>query len=265
MDRIVAIGDTRLNLRVEIRDPAAPWVVFSNSLTTDLSVWDAQAEALRPRFNLLRYDQRGHGASPVAAIDAGFETLGGDLVALLDHVGIERCSLVGLSMGVPTGLAAYRRAAGRFGRLILVDGMARTAPGGAAAWAERLATARDLGMDRYAATITERWLQPDTRDGPLGKRLQAMIAATPFDGLVQSVRALQDYDYTAVVETITCPLLVIAGAEDGTMPETMRRVFGTVPGARIETVAASGHVPNFERPEAFNALVLPFLSADLNG
>lgn len=95
-----------LNLRVEGPE-GAPWVVFSNSVLTDLSVWDAQAEALRGCYRVLRYDQRGHGASSLPEGPMDFHGYGADLIALLDACGVDRCTFVGLSMGAPTGLAAF--------------------------------------------------------------------------------------------------------------------------------------------------------------
>ena len=109
----------------------APWIVFSNSICTDLSLWEGQAAALAPNFRVLRYDQRGHGGSSVPSAPCTFEQLGGDVAALLDHLGIARCTFVGLSMGVPTGLQLYKDQPQRIERLVLCDGQAATAPAGA--------------------------------------------------------------------------------------------------------------------------------------
>src|SRR5258708_31928927 len=88
--------------RLDGRD-GAPWLVFSNSLATNLSMWDAETEALREHFHILRYDQRGHGGTdaPEGAYD--FDQLAADAVALLDAFEIKRTHFVGLSMG---GMAA---------------------------------------------------------------------------------------------------------------------------------------------------------------
>jgi len=241
----------------------APWVVFSNSLVTDLSIWDVQAAALSERFNILRYDQRGHGKSSVSDTPLTFDSLGDDVLALLDHFGIETCTFVGLSMGVPTGLRAFDRAPERFTRLVFVDGMARTAPTGAAAWQERIDMVADQGMEAFATATAARWLQDDTLNSDKGRALTAMIAATPQAGFVQCVRALQGYDYWNVLARINVPLLAVAGARDGAIPDAMAKAFGAVPGAQIETIAKAGHVPNYERPEAFNAVLTAFLQAGL--
>src|SRR5258705_13918842 len=83
----------------EVTGPVdAPVVVLSNSLGTTLEMWDRQREALAG-YRVVRYDERGHGRSPVPAGPSTIADLGGDLVALLDRLEIERASLVGVSLG----------------------------------------------------------------------------------------------------------------------------------------------------------------------
>lgn len=59
----IPIDCVHLRTAVHHANGDAPWIVFSNSLVTDLRIWEAQALVLGKRFNLLRYDQRGHGGS----------------------------------------------------------------------------------------------------------------------------------------------------------------------------------------------------------
>jgi 3-oxoadipate enol-lactonase len=260
-EQFLEVEGARLRCRVEGDDGSAPWIVFGNSLMTDLTVWDAQAAALAPHYRLLRYDQRGHGHSTASREPLDFTVLGKDLLAILDAFDIARCIYVGLSMGVPTGLSAYSLAPGRFDRLVFVDGMAKTAENGAQSWEERIAFATAEGMKRMAEATAQRWLQPESLEGPRGRILTEMIAASPLEGFVQCARALQAYDYTDEVGRIRCPLLAIAGAEDGAMPATMQKVFGPVSSEPVVAVPGAGHIPNFEQPAAFNAALLRFLSA----
>ena len=259
MDTIVEIpGAPPIRARVEGAE-GAPWVVFSNSLVTDLTIWDAQAAALAGSFRLLRYDQRGHGQTPPGASPPKIADLGRDLEGLLDHFGIAEACFVGLSMGVPTVLSVLRNRPGAVARLVLSDGQAATLPAGAKGWAERIDFARANGMQRVAEVTAERWLSPASLGGPVDRGIRAMIAGTPLPGYVHGATALQDYDYAAEVGRIACPLLVVAGALDGAMPENMRKTFGEVPGARVEVIPEAGHVPCYEQPAAFNAALLRFL------
>lgn len=238
----------------------APWIIFSNSLMTDLSLWDEQVAVLRGRFNILRYDQRGHGASVVPDSPQVIPSLADDVIDLLDRCKIATCTYVGLSMGVPTGLAAYRKAPGRFERLILVDGQASRTPVGKAAWDERIAFGRAHGMAAMADQTVRRWLRPERVALPLGERLHAMIAATPLEGFVACASALQNYDEAAVLKEIKVPTLLVAGSEDGAIPATMRAMAAAIPGAKFQEIADAGHLPNYERSLAFNEILLLFLT-----
>tara|TARA_R110000751_G_scaffold71441_4_gene144765 strand:+ start:27099 stop:27941 length:843 start_codon:yes stop_codon:yes gene_type:complete len=237
----------------------APWIVFSNSLATDMTVWDAQVAALAGRFRILRYDQAGHGRSGLPQTPINFDDLGDDLLAVMDAASVESATFVGLSMGVPTGLAAHRRAANRFEALVLCDGQAKTAPGGAANWAERIEGAKASGMQTFASETANRWLT-DGAAGPTRARLIEMIAATPLDGFEACARALMDYDFAGELTRIACPTLLVAGAEDGAMPESMAaKLKPVISGATLQIIAQAGHVPCFEQPQAFTAVLCAFL------
>lgn len=237
----------------------APWIVFGNSLVTDLALWDAQVAALAGDFGILRYDQAGHGHSS-GPESTNLDALGADLLAVMDAADVTRCIYVGLSMGVPTGLAAHKIAADRFLALVLCDGQARTAPGGAAAWADRIAGAEASGMQAFAEATADRWLT-ETASADTRARLVRMIAATPINGFRSCATALMRYDYTAELARITCPTLLIAGAQDGAMPAGMAaNLQPAITGAKLHIIDNAGHVPCFEQPTAFNAALSDFLA-----
>ncbi|MEX1214689.1 alpha/beta fold hydrolase [Saccharospirillum sp.] len=255
----LADGGT-LNLRIDGPE-GAPWVVMSNSVMTELSIWERQIGALSNRYQLLRYDVRGHGASSLPTCPMDFDCYGADLLAILDTCGIERCTFVGLSMGVPTGLAAYAVAPERFEGFVAVDGVARSAPGREGFWAERRETARASGLASIATVTAERWMPGEPTDSPTLKALAAMVAATPVEGFATATHALQRYDYAAVVSRLTCRFLGIFGENDGAMPEAIRKQFGDLPGAAFAEIPGAGHVPNYQNPDAFNAVLGSFLDA----
>ena len=250
------------DLHAEAQAPdhaGAPWIVFGNSLVTDLTIWDAQADALAGRYGILRYDQAGHGRSGLPERQISFDDLGDDLLAVMDAAGIDRAIYVGLSMGVPTGLAAHRSAPERFSALVFSDGQAKTAPGGAAGWAERIAGAAKTGMDAFAAATADRWLTAATGNARR-EQLVAMIAATSFEGFRTGATALMDYDYIDELKRIRRPTLLIAGAEDGAMPEGMAaKLKPAIAGSVMHVIPQAGHVPCFEQPEAFTAVLDDFL------
>lgn len=236
-----------------------PWVVLSNSVLTDLSVWDAQLAALVGGYRVLRYDQRGHGASDAPHGPMDFVRYGADLLAVMDAAGVARCTVVGLSMGCPTALAATAAAPDRFTAFVAVDGVAGSAAGREAFWTAQRETALAQGMDAIAASIVPRWLPGLSEDAPDSNRLRRMIAGTTADGFAAATHALAAYDQSAAAKALTCPVLAIAGEKDGAMPDAMTRHFGALPDAQIATIPDAGHLPNFQNPDAFNRVLMAFL------
>ena len=220
--------------RIEGKE-GAPWMVFSNSLATNLTVWDQQVAAFAGRYRVLRYDQRGHGGTSVPEAAASIPQLAGDAAALMAHFGVVDAVFVGVSMGAATGLCLAGQGGGRIARLVAADGQAATAAGGAAAWAERMAFARAKGMAAFAELTIPRWFAAASREAghaaiPL---VRAMIAGTAVDGLCACAAALQDYDVRAGLPGIAIPVLLIAGSEDGVMPATMQALAPQIAGGAV--------------------------------
>ncbi|MBO1076845.1 alpha/beta fold hydrolase [Roseomonas marmotae] len=251
-----------LRFRCRLDGPeAAPWLVFSNSLLTDLTLWDDQVAAFGDRYRILRYDQRGHGGTEVPPNPTNLDELAGDAAALMRHFGASDAVFAGVSMGAATALLLATREPGLVAAVVASDGQAGTAPGGAAMWRERMDFAAAHGMDAVAKATLARWFTPKSResDHPSMGRLQAMIAATPLQGFVACATALQNYEFRAALPTLRQPVLLLAGAQDGAMPTTMRALAGMIPDSRFVEIPDAGHLPGIEAPEAFNAAMAAFL------
>ena len=102
-----------------------PPVILSCSLGTDCSMWDTQIPALSHRNRVVRYDLRGHGSSPAPVGPYAISDLGGDLLALMDRLEIERASLCGVSIGAMTSIWVAAHAPERVHRLVLCCTSAR--------------------------------------------------------------------------------------------------------------------------------------------
>src|SRR5688500_16228688 len=99
-----------------------PVVVLASSLGTDLHMWDAQAAVLSRTMTVVRYDERGHGATPWTGDALSIDDLARDLLDVLDalaHLGADRASICGVSLGGMTAMAAARLASERIDRLVL--------------------------------------------------------------------------------------------------------------------------------------------------
>src|SRR5687767_12508196 len=89
-----------INVNYTLEGPASgPVVTMSNSLASNLSMWDPQVSALTSRYRVLRYNTRGHGGTEASAGPYSLDELTEDVRALLQALGIARTHFVGLSMG----------------------------------------------------------------------------------------------------------------------------------------------------------------------
>src|SRR6266850_1886062 len=140
----------------------APWLVFSNSLCTTGAMWDGQAAALKSSYRVLRYDQRGHGATDAPAGRYPFDTLVADALALLDALSIERAHFAGLSMGGATALGLAEQHPDRVDHVIVCDSPCMSTPASSAQWEERIVVAQQQGMAALVDPTIGRWFPPET-------------------------------------------------------------------------------------------------------
>ena len=108
--------------------PDAPVLVLLSSVGSTGAMWDPQVKALARDFRVVRADHRGHGASPVPPAPYALADLGGDVVALLDHLGVQRAHVCGLSLGGMVAMWLAVHAAERVDRLVLCCTSARLGP-----------------------------------------------------------------------------------------------------------------------------------------
>lgn len=247
-------------LHYRIDGPAeGPLVIFANSLGTDLRLWDALLPLLPPHLRLLRHDKRGHGLS-----DAGeavtVQDLAGDALALIEAAGGGPAVFVGLSIGGQIGMAAALARPDLVRALVISNSAARL--GTAESWQARIDAVRAGGIAAIAPAVMERWFAPAFRARPELALWRNMLERTPAEGYVAACAALAASDLTGTVGALQLPVLVLAGSEDGASPpDLVRATAGLIPGAEFRCLSGVGHLPCVEDPEAFAALLTPFLEA----
>jgi 3-oxoadipate enol-lactonase len=249
----------RLNYRFD--GPAdAPVLVLSNSLGTNLSMWDPQIPALAARFCVLRYDTRGHGQSAVTPGPYSITQLGRDVVGLLDDTGIERAHFCGLSMGGVIGMWLGVYAAERINRLVLCNTAAKI--GATETWNARIEMVRAKGMDAVAETQAQRWFTPAfiAKSPEVIAAMRQMIASTPPEGYAANCGAIRDMDQRETISRIRARTLVIGGSHDPVIPAAdVRYLVDTIPGAKLAELDAS-HLSNVEAADEFTKTLLNFLT-----
>jgi 3-oxoadipate enol-lactonase len=238
---------------------AAPTLVLSNSLGTNLSLWDPQLPAFTKEFRVLRYDSRGHGQTSATPGEYSIELLARDVLQLLDALKLDRVHFCGLSIGGMTGMWLAANAPQRLNKLVLCN----TAPkiGNADGWNARIKTVREGGTKSVSEAVIERWFTPEFRSKNPGivAKTKAMIEGTSTDGYAGSAAAVRDFDFWTKVAGIKASTLVIAGTHDAAVPSAdAQKLAHAIPGARYAELSAA-HISNIEDSARFTAEVGEFL------
>lgn len=241
--------------------PDAPVLLFSNSLGTNLGMWEAQREALEKKFRILRYDKRGHGASSVPPAPYKIEQLGCDVLGLLDGLRLDRVNFCGLSIGGLTGMWLAIHAPQRLRKLVLCNTGARI--GTVEMWNGRIESVRQGGTKSMAPAVVERFFSPGFRAGcPQAVRTaQNVLSEIASEGYMGCCAALRDADLRDRISGIQIPTLVIAGSKDNATPPSLGQwLRDHIPGAEYAELPAA-HLSNIEAAAEFNAAISKFLRA----
>jgi 3-oxoadipate enol-lactonase len=255
------INANGISINYQIDGPeGAPWVIFSNSLITDLTMWDDQAAALKGSFRVLRYDQRGHGGTQVTEGKYTFDMLTADVIGLMDALAIKRAHFCGLSMGGMTSLFLAQRHPDRFDRFVACDFGPGSTPASAQQWKERIELAAEKGMGALADVTIPRWFPPDfvASKAPVLDKIRGMIEHTPFKGFAGCAQALSDYDLRPGLGGIKNPTLLMCGTKDAAFP-AVQQIHAAMPGTTLVPIEGAGHICNVEQPQAFTKAVADFL------
>jgi pimeloyl-ACP methyl ester carboxylesterase len=228
-------------------------------------VWDPQAAQLAMQARVIRPDLRGMGASSVPDGPYLMETLAGDIAAVLDALGIDRAAIVGHSLGGYVAMAFCRMYSERVTRLALVCSRLAADSPEVAKSREDLAdrTEREDRIEPVVDAYLPRLFAPAQLENrsPLIDRARTIARANSAKGAAAMLRGMaQRVDAYDIAEDLLMPVLIVAGAADQIVSvaeaEQMRKSF---PGAELQVLANSGHVPMLEEPEALGAALATFL------
>lgn len=252
-----------INISYDDVGQGAP-LVFVHGHPFDRSMWQDQAGALRSQYRLIAPDLRGYGETTAVPGIVSLTEMAADIAALLDELGIEQAMLAGLSMGGQIVLEFYRLFPSRVRALILAD----TSPQAETEAGKRIRrdTAERLlreGMSLYADETLPKMLsahsiahQPEVAD-----RLLAMMQRTPPVGAAAALRGRAERpDYVELLSRISVPTLVVVGSDDAFTPVSDAEfMHARIPSAQLAVIAETGHVPNMEKPDEFNRILIEFL------
>lgn len=258
-----------------------PPLVLLHAFPVDARMWHGTRSLLEEHARVITPDQRGLGQSPLDGSSArdlteehvrrrvaeqpSLDLAAGDVLALLDDLGLPEAVLGGCSMGGYVAMAVLRAAPERVAGLLLADTKA-------VADTEDQRDNRLAVADRAEREGTAGWLAENSMSGMLGRTTRngrpgvvtdvgELIESQPADGVAWAQRAMAARpDNTDVLRRFTGPALVVVGEEDTlTPPEAARDVTAVLPQAEFATLPEAGHLSATETPEAFAHAVLPWL------
>lgn len=254
-----AINGINIYYEIDGKNDAPP-LMMSNSLGTNLRMWDWQIDALTPHFRVIRYDSRGHGQSDAPNAHYSIEMLANDARGLLDHLGIDKTLYCGLSKGGMVGQWLGAHAPERIERLVLANTSSHM-PEGQISWKDRYNKVRADGMTSIVDMVTDIWFTKEFQedDPDAISKVRDMILTTPPIGYGGCCMAIAGMDNRESNKTISAPSLVIVGAYDiATPPDHGAAIHAAIPNSKIATLNGA-HLSNISDADGFNDALLDFL------
>ncbi|MFI0976383.1 alpha/beta fold hydrolase [Streptomyces sp. NPDC021093] len=235
------------------------------------TLWEPQAAALTGAgYRVITPDLRGYGASSVTPGKVHLSDFADDLVALLDHLGIEGAVVGGVSMGGQIAMELQRSHPGRVRALVLSDSSFPAETDEGKAFRNGLAD-RVLadGMDGYAGEVIDKMLADYnvTALPEVAAKVLGMMRATDPEGAAAALRGRAERpDYGDTLAAVCKPVLIVVGRDDVYTPvAAAEAIHRLVPHATLTVIEKAGHLPGAEQPERFNTALLDFLTARVAG
>jgi 3-oxoadipate enol-lactonase len=232
----------------------------------DRSMWRPQLDQVRDLgWRVIAPDLRGYGETTVVPGVTPLSTFASDIAALLDHLGVERFALGGLSMGGQIVLECHRLFPARLRGLVLADTFAQAETEDGRRWRNEMAD-RLLreGMAGYADEVLAKMVAPHNLAAlpGVGEHVSRMMRAAPPEGAAAALRGRAERpDYTGMLATVAVPTLVVVGSDDEFTPVAdAEYMHDRIPGSTLTVIDGAAHMPNLERPAEFGKAVAGLLA-----
>jgi pimeloyl-ACP methyl ester carboxylesterase len=230
------------------------------------NMWQAQLEAVPARWRFIAPDLAGYGASEADGRPLTMDRFADDVVALAQHLGVQRAVFGGLSMGGYILFALMRRNPQLVRALVLSD--TKAGADSPETRATRLKNADVIaanGTTSFVDEMVPKLLAPRTRRvaPAVESQLRTIMHAAPAATVAATLRGLAERpDSSGMLDRIEVPALLIVGAEDQITPPTEARFMArSIRGAVLIEIEDAGHVPNLEQPAVFNRALSSFLTS----
>ncbi len=260
---IAMINDVPINYVDSGLSTGTP-VVFLHGFPFSHEMWKPQLDALGSSYRTIASDIRGHGESYVGDGQFTIEGHVDDLIGLLDHLKVQRCVVVGLSMGGYIALRALERNPERFMAAALCD--TRSEADGNEAKIKRaagIAAVKKNGSAQFADSFVKAVFAPETftQNPAATESIHRTIRLTQPLSIAGTLLALAARtDTTSSLSTIKIPVLIMVGEKDAvTPPAASQAMHEKIAGSELHIIPNAGHMSNMENPAAFNGYLMAFL------
>ncbi|WP_213773739.1 alpha/beta fold hydrolase [Bradyrhizobium sp. dw_78] len=237
-------------------------VLFNHSILTSSAIWHRQAARLAASgWRVLCLDMRGHGKSAAPAGSYAMDDLVADDIAVLDALAVKRAHVVGVSLGGMTCFGLGSHHSDRLLSLCIIAARADAPAPFAAAWDDRIALVQREGVAPLARPTAARWSGQAFLDGhpAIAAALHECILETSPVGFVGCARAIQGLAYLDMVNRISVPVTLAIGTHDELLLQPMRDLAGIVPGSKLVEINGAGHLPQLDRPDEMEAVLMGHL------
>jgi 3-oxoadipate enol-lactonase len=244
--------------------PGAPVVILSHSLASSMVMWEPQRDVLEESFRVLQYDMRGHGDSEVVKGSYTLESLGSDVIGLMDALNIESAHFIGLSIGGMIGQGLALDHADRLLSVILCDTAPILPEEAKPPFEVRMNQARELGMASLAEETLSRWFTAPflEKDPPVVNQIRRQILATPVEGFIGCSHAIMGLNYLDRLSEINLDTLIIVGEKDSdTMVAGAKAIHAEVRNSELVILPSAAHLSNIEQADGFNRAISLFLQS----
>lgn len=259
---LINVNKTTLHYRFDGPEQG-PVVMLSNSLASNLTMWDLQvAPLIAAGFRVLRYDSRGHGRSAVPPGDYSIDLLTADAVGLMNALGLDKVKFCGLSMGGMVGQMLATHHGQRLISLALCSTSAYMPPPDL--WNQRIAAVAESGITAVVDGTIDRWFTAAGQQRLPGEvaKVRRMILDTPPEGFGACCAAIRDMDQRRSIGAVSVPTLVMVGEHDpGTPVSASQLIHGEIASSRLRIFSDAAHFLNVEQAATFNDELLGFLTS----
>lgn len=238
-------------------------ILFIHAFPLNRHMWAPQVDALQHHYRVVTFDLHGFGDTPPVEHEMSMEMYADEIITLLDHVKIQNCFAVGLSLGGYILFALLKKYPERLRGIILSDtrATADTEEGKKNRYAQA-AEVRAHGMNTLINGMLQKLVGEYTKQhrSPVLLSLRSLMQQASSEGTARMLMTMAEReDSTPLLTSIKIPVCCIVGDEDTLTPVSdMRAIHEKIPGSELYIIPKAGHVANIEAPETFNAIIKQF-------